>query len=133
MASPSPWGEGWGEGEFSLQASRPFKDRAGTPTNPSIAIGNNWGVRSSQGCDKHVSRPTACLIESSLVPTSTMKSIRFKQRLLLRLAFWAIWGLLPAVRAATTSVSVGDNFFSPSSVTINMNDSVKWTWTGNNQ
>lgn len=37
------------------------------------------------------------------------------------------------VLAATTSVSVGDDFFSPATVTINAGDTVKWSWTGNNQ
>ena len=35
-----------------------------------------------------------------------------------------------AVHAAITSVNVGDNYFSPTAVTINVNDSVKWTWIG---
>src|SRR5437867_393798 len=32
-----------------------------------------------------------------------------------------------------TNVNVGDNFFSPANVTINVNDKVKWTWTGVSQ
>ena len=34
------------------------------------------------------------------------------------------------VGATTFDVSVGNNFFSPSSVTINVNDTVKWTKSG---
>src|ERR1051326_2963029 len=36
------------------------------------------------------------------------------------------------VRADETNVNIGSFFFDPSSVTINVNDSVKWTWIGNN-
>ncbi len=32
--------------------------------------------------------------------------------------------------AATVGVNVGDNFFSPSAVTINVNDTVSWSWVG---
>lgn len=35
----------------------------------------------------------------------------------------------PSAIAATTQVTVGDNFFSPSSVTINANDTVQWMWS----
>jgi plastocyanin len=38
--------------------------------------------------------------------------------------------LLTQVRAADVPVSVGDNFFNPRNVTINVNDRVVWTWTG---
>lgn len=34
--------------------------------------------------------------------------------------------------AATVGVSVNDNFFSDSSVTINVGDTVQWTWAGSN-
>ncbi len=33
------------------------------------------------------------------------------------------------VRAVQTSVTIGNNFFNPSSVSINVNDSVRWTWS----
>ena len=33
----------------------------------------------------------------------------------------------------TTAVSIGDNAFSPSSVTIKVGGVVTWTWTGSNQ
>jgi plastocyanin len=33
--------------------------------------------------------------------------------------------------AAMTNVTVFSNGFNPTAVTINVNDSVKWTWTGN--
>src|SRR6266581_2948603 len=36
------------------------------------------------------------------------------------------------LNAATVPVSIGDNFFSPSSVTVNVNDTVTWTWAGAN-
>jgi len=38
--------------------------------------------------------------------------------------------LLTQVRAADVPVTVGDNFFNPRNVTINVNDQVTWTWTG---
>jgi plastocyanin len=36
---------------------------------------------------------------------------------------------LPA-RAATVNVQVGNNFFNPANITINLNDTVTWTWVG---
>jgi len=33
-------------------------------------------------------------------------------------------------QAAQTNVTIGSNFFDPLNVSINVNDSVKWTWTG---
>src|SRR5436190_2016264 len=59
-----------------------------------------------------------------------MNAIRCRDRLSLVLAVV----LYPAVlmRAAQTNVSVVDFAFSPSTVTINVNDSVKWVWAGNN-
>jgi len=39
-------------------------------------------------------------------------------------------GARVAQAATTTDVAVGDNFFSPINVTINANDTVRWTWTG---
>src|SRR5436190_6244235 len=36
--------------------------------------------------------------------------------------------LLTQVRAADVAVSVGNNFFNPANVTINVNDQVVWTW-----
>jgi plastocyanin len=35
----------------------------------------------------------------------------------------------PSALAATTSVTVGDIFFSPPNVTINVNDTVQWNWS----
>jgi plastocyanin len=54
----------------------------------------------------------------------------FGSRLLLVLlglgaGFWPV-----ALEAATSTVSIGDNFFSPPTVTINVNDTVQWNWTG---
>ena len=41
------------------------------------------------------------------------------------------FGFRPATATATTTnVNVGDNFFSPSKVSIKVNDTVRWTWTG---
>ena len=46
------------------------------------------------------------------------------------LAAWA-FGSSPRVLASSvTNVSIGDFFFSPPAVTINVNDQVKWTWIG---
>lgn len=41
--------------------------------------------------------------------------------------FWPV-----VVHAATSNVSVQDNAFSPSSITINVNDTVQWSWAGAN-
>jgi plastocyanin len=50
--------------------------------------------------------------------------------LLVALLF-SLFGLIPGVAtAATTNVSVGDNFFSPATVSIKVSDTVQWTWTG---
>jgi len=40
------------------------------------------------------------------------------------------WGFDFSSRAAMTNVNVGDDFFAPVSVTIAVNDKVKWTWVG---
>ncbi len=37
--------------------------------------------------------------------------------------------LSPSALAATTFVTVGDYFFSPANVTINLNDTVQWNWS----
>jgi plastocyanin len=37
----------------------------------------------------------------------------------------------PSAFGATTTVTVGDNFFSPPDVTINVNDTVQWSWSLN--
>jgi plastocyanin/uncharacterized protein (DUF2141 family) len=37
---------------------------------------------------------------------------------------------LPALASNLTNVNIGDFFFSPAAVTINVNDQVKWTWIG---
>lgn len=42
-------------------------------------------------------------------------------------------GYLSCGLAATVAVNVGDNFFSPSTVTINVNDTVNWSWIGFSQ
>lgn len=39
-------------------------------------------------------------------------------------------GPLPAALGVTTSVTIGDNFFSPQNVTNSVGDSVQWTWQG---
>jgi plastocyanin len=39
-------------------------------------------------------------------------------------------GFLVPAQATTNNVNVGDDFFSPQTVTINVNDSVQWTWIG---
>src|SRR5437588_5570596 len=37
---------------------------------------------------------------------------------------------LPVLAVNVASVSIGDFFFSPTAVTININDQVRWTWVG---
>src|ERR1043166_2152644 len=41
-------------------------------------------------------------------------------------------GFGPSAWAAMTNVSVVNNAFSPATIAIKPNDSVKWTWTGDN-
>lgn len=45
------------------------------------------------------------------------------------LAGWMLVGPCSS-QAAVANVSIGDDFFSPTSSTINVNDQVMWTWTG---
>jgi len=55
-----------------------------------------------------------------------------------RLTRWVFVGLVacafgsspPVLASNVTNVSIGDFFFSPTAVTINVNDQVKWTWIG---
>jgi plastocyanin len=58
--------------------------------------------------------------------------LRFVPSVRVGLCFLAflVFGLVSRSLAATVAVDVGDNFFSPSSVTINVNDTVSWSWTG---
>jgi plastocyanin len=51
---------------------------------------------------------------------------------LLALAGACVVGAPRASGATTTNVTVADNFFNPSSVTIKVNDSVKWNWSAGN-
>ncbi len=62
-----------------------------------------------------------------------MKSIRStcqKFAVVVAMAGFQAGLLNQALAASTTTVSVGDDFFSPASVTINVGDTVKWTWAG---
>ena len=43
----------------------------------------------------------------------------------------ALCGLLPSARAVTTNVTVESFDFVPDTVSIKVNDTVKWVWTGN--
>jgi plastocyanin len=45
------------------------------------------------------------------------------------LAVWAVACPLSG-QAAVANVSIGDDFFNPTSSKINVNDQIKWTWTG---
>src|SRR5437867_4261813 len=63
-----------------------------------------------------------------------MKEMKFCRWLLesflLGLAAWT-WSCAPSASALTiTHVNVGDNFFSPTNVTIAVNDKVTWVWIG---
>src|SRR6266481_9312788 len=56
------------------------------------------------------------------------RRVRLSQRTLAGLAA-CVLSSLPLARAVNvTNVDIGDFFFSPSAVTINVNDQVKWTW-----
>ena len=52
------------------------------------------------------------------------------RRLTTILALVALLAFVPTVEGATKSVRVGDNFFSPSSISIRKGDYVKWRWVG---
>ena len=47
-----------------------------------------------------------------------------------RLATCVLMLSSPALASNTATVNIGDFFFSPTAVTINVNDQVKWTWVG---
>ncbi len=49
------------------------------------------------------------------------------------ITFSCLFEYVLSVPAATVTVNVGDNFFSPASVTVNQNDTVSWSWIGLNQ
>src|SRR6266446_3120625 len=53
--------------------------------------------------------------------------------LLLGIAGWTLTCAPSASAASITNVSVGDNFYSPTNVSIAVNDKVKWVWIGFNQ
>lgn len=57
---------------------------------------------------------------------------RVFQPVLSSFLFWT-FGNFACGLAATIGVNVGDNFFSPSTVTINVNDTVSWSWIGFSQ
>src|SRR5213594_972114 len=63
-----------------------------------------------------------------------MKQMKFRARThglsLLALAGFAISCGRTASALTITNVNVGDNFFSPTNVTIAVNDKVKWVWIG---
>src|ERR1700721_128595 len=57
--------------------------------------------------------------------------MKFARSLAVFLVFALGPGWLPTSGwAATAQVSIGDDFFSPSTSNINQNDSVMWTWNG---
>jgi plastocyanin len=55
----------------------------------------------------------------------------FGRLALCALAGWALACPLSG-QAAVANVSIGDDFFNPTSSTINVNDQIKWTWSGSN-
>src|SRR5438552_2813378 len=46
----------------------------------------------------------------------------------LLLGHFAAQNACESVQAATVSVAIGDNFFNPTTSTINVNDTVQWNW-----
>jgi plastocyanin len=54
----------------------------------------------------------------------------FLKQLLTALMFSGVL-VTNSLSAATVNVAVGNDFFSPSVVTINIGDTVRWTWNGN--
>jgi plastocyanin len=69
--------------------------------------------------------------EQSDYKLMNMKHVLFRapRVILYAMAGWACAGPL-ASQAGTANVTIGDFFFSPPSVTINVNDQVLWTWAG---
>ena len=62
-----------------------------------------------------------------------MRRLRSLGMLLVVLAGFALAApAAPRAFAATAGVSVQDNFYTPASVTINVGDTVHWTWAGAN-
>jgi plastocyanin len=55
---------------------------------------------------------------------------RLTRGVLVGVAACTFASLLPLPASNVTNVSIGDFFFSPAAVTINVNDQVKWTWIG---
>ena len=71
-------------------------------------------------------------MKNAFVPQT---SLNMNKRILSILRWWlgamaAGWLGGGAGLAATFNISVGDNFFSPAAQTINIGDTVVWTWTG---
>jgi len=66
-----------------------------------------------------------------------MKQMKFGRwtlvSFLLGLGGWALTSAPAGLAVTITNVNVGDNFFAPTNVTINVNDQVKWTWIGSLQ
>jgi len=52
------------------------------------------------------------------------------QWVLTGLAICALIGSPPVLASNLANVNIGDFFFSPTAVTINVNDQVRWTWVG---
>jgi plastocyanin len=70
---------------------------------------------------KHFSRDTKSI--------SSMSPFALRWLLPLLAGLCVIDGSISPSQAATTNITVGDNFFSPNNVTINVNDTVQWVWS----
>src|SRR5712675_3301288 len=64
-------------------------------------------------------------MKNKLTPTAGLSQWVFAA-----LAACALISSPPVLASSVTNVSIGDFFFSPAAVTINVNDQVKWTWIG---
>lgn len=60
---------------------------------------------------------------------SNMKPFPFRSLLPLLAGLCVIDASHSSSFAATTTITIGDNFFSPNDVTINVNDTVQWVWS----
>src|SRR5437899_11089871 len=56
---------------------------------------------------------------------------RYLTIIVVLLGWLAVQSTCRTAQAATVSVAIGDNFFNPTSSTINVNDTVQWNWNSN--
>ncbi len=99
----------------------------------------DWPLPASWACRAH---PPAGRNVENRNKSKTEFATFMKNRLTLthgtRLTRWVFVGLAACafgfsthvLASNVTNISIGDFFFSPTAVTINVNDQVRWTWIG---